>query len=95
MEIRNGIAGLGSLLGMGATDAAVERGENHEASVSNALGADHATLSTAASELAQSGDSGVRMEKVSSIQSALAEGIYSVPASAVASKVVDSMLGSK
>ena len=41
---------------------------------------------------AVSGD-GVRMEKVAAIQAALAAGTYDVPASAVASKLVDAMLG--
>lgn len=36
---------------------------------------------------------GVRLEKVAAIQSALAAGTYSVPAAAVASKLIDAMLG--
>jgi hypothetical protein len=40
-------------------------------------------------------DSDVRMDKVASIQAALASGTYNVPASAVASKMVDSMMGVK
>jgi anti-sigma28 factor (negative regulator of flagellin synthesis) len=39
------------------------------------------------------GDDGVRMDKVSSIQSAIAAGTYNIPASAVATKMVDAMLG--
>jgi anti-sigma28 factor (negative regulator of flagellin synthesis) len=39
------------------------------------------------------GDSDVRMDKVAEIQAALSSGSYNAPASAVASKVVDSMLG--
>jgi negative regulator of flagellin synthesis FlgM len=39
------------------------------------------------------GDAEVRMDKVASIQAALAAGTYNVPAAAVASRVVDSMLG--
>jgi anti-sigma28 factor (negative regulator of flagellin synthesis) len=35
----------------------------------------------------------VRTDKVAAVQAALAAGTYDVPASAVASKVVDSMLG--
>jgi negative regulator of flagellin synthesis FlgM len=55
-----------------------------------------ATFSSAASEVAQTaGDANVRMDKVAGIQAALAAGSYNVPASAVASKVVDSMLGSQ
>jgi anti-sigma28 factor (negative regulator of flagellin synthesis) len=37
-------------------------------------------------------DGGVRMDKVAAIQAALASGTYSVPSSAVASSMVDSML---
>jgi anti-sigma28 factor (negative regulator of flagellin synthesis) len=35
------------------------------------------------------------MEKVTSIQAALASGTYNVPASAVASKMVDAMMGGR
>jgi anti-sigma28 factor (negative regulator of flagellin synthesis) len=41
------------------------------------------------------GEDGVRADKVSSVQAALAAGTYNVPASAVASKIVDAMLGSQ
>jgi anti-sigma28 factor (negative regulator of flagellin synthesis) len=37
----------------------------------------------------------VRMDKVASIQAALASGTYSVPVMAIASKLVDSMLGAQ
>ncbi len=54
---------------------------------------DQAQVSTAASQVAQSAaNSDVRLDKVASIQSALQAGTYSVPASAVAQKVVDSLL---
>jgi len=57
------------------------------------MGSDMATFSSAASEVAQTaGDASVRMDKVAGIQAALAAGSYNVPASAVASKVVESML---
>jgi flagellar biosynthesis anti-sigma factor FlgM len=96
MEIRNGLAGLNSLLGASATDASADRGKSQNASGSGAFGTDHATLSIAASEMAQgTSESGVRMEKVFAIQSTLAEGTYSVPASALASKIVDFMLNGK
>lgn len=94
MEIRNSLEGLNSLLGVNSTDAAAGQAKSQSAAGSSALGSDHATLSSAASEMAQAaGDDGVRMEKVTAVQAALAAGTYSVPASAIASKVVDSMLG--
>jgi len=95
MEIRNNLEGLSSLLGLNATDLAASRAKNQNTSAS-ALDTDHATLSSTASEMAQAaGQDGVRMEKVTEIKAALADGTYSVPASAVASKIVDSMLGEK
>jgi anti-sigma28 factor (negative regulator of flagellin synthesis) len=38
-------------------------------------------------------DSDVRMEKVNAVQQALASGAYNVPASEVAGKMIDHMLG--
>jgi flagellar biosynthesis anti-sigma factor FlgM len=96
MEIRNSLEGLNSLLGVNATDASAERGKGQGASSSTALGIDHATLSSAASQMAHSADDpGVRMEKINGIQVAIADGTYSAPASVVASKLVDSMLSGK
>jgi negative regulator of flagellin synthesis FlgM len=96
MDIRNGLDGLKSLLGVqSAGTAATSQTRNGTAAASeSSLGRDRATLSSAGNEVSQaSGDSGVRADKVASIQAALAAGTYNVPATAVASKVVDSMLG--
>jgi len=95
MEIRSGLDGLNSLLGVNGANGAGQSKSRGTAGA-GALGADHATLSSAASEMSQAaGEDGVRMEKVTAVQAALADGTYSVPASAVASKVIDSMLGGK
>ncbi len=97
MDIRNSLEGLKSLLGAGATTstAAPQSKSGATTAGGSALGSDRATLSSAGSEVAQTAsDSTVRMDKVASIQAALASGSYDVSASAVASKVVDSMLGS-
>ena len=60
----------------------------------SALGSDLATFSSAGSEVSQmTGDTEVRMDKVAGIQAALAAGTYKVSSGAVASRVVDSMLG--
>jgi flagellar biosynthesis anti-sigma factor FlgM len=57
------------------------------------LNADKAQLSATASQAAQSSSiSDVRLDKVASIRNALQSGTYSVPASAVAEKVIDSLL---
>jgi negative regulator of flagellin synthesis FlgM len=51
-------------------------------------------LSSAGSEVSLSAnEEDVRTDKVAVVQAALAAGTYNVPASAVASKVVDAMLG--
>lgn len=95
MEIRSSFEGLKSLLGVNAAAPAATQSKS-AASSGAGLNADSATLSSAASEMAQSvGDDGVRTAKVAEIQAALASGAYSVPAAAVASKLVDAMLGAE
>ncbi len=96
MDIRSSLEGLKSLLGTpAAAPAASQQPRSSGASVS-ALGSDRATFSSAASEVAETaGDSSVRMDKVAGIQAALATGSYNVSAGAIASKVVDSMIGSQ
>jgi negative regulator of flagellin synthesis FlgM len=97
MDIRNSLDSLKSLLGTPTVAPAAAQPPKSSASTSGSgLGSDRATLSSAGSEVSQSvGDSGVRMDKVASIQAALAAGSYNVSPGAVASKLVDSMLGSQ
>jgi flagellar biosynthesis anti-sigma factor FlgM len=94
MDIRTGLDGLRSLLGVSQPSAASTQPAKNGASQENdAVSSDVATLSNAGSEVAQAEtDGGVRMDKVSSVQTALGAGTYNVPASAVASKLVDAML---
>jgi len=94
MDIRNSMDGLRSLLGVNPAAPAATQAKGTAASAGSGLDSDRATLSSAGGEmsLTASGD-GVRMDKVAGIQAALAAGTYDVPASAVASKVVDAMLG--
>lgn len=96
MDIRSSLDGLNSLLGVNSgTHTAVQKGQAGAASmVGSALSSDQATVSSAGSEVAQMGaDAEVRGDKVAQIRSALAAGTYSAPAAAVASKLVDAMLG--
>lgn len=94
MEINSSLDGLKSLLGVNTTSPATSGAKSNATAGGSSLSGDRATLSSAASEMAQSaGNDGVRMDKVASIQAALAAGTYNVPASLVASKMVDSMLG--
>jgi negative regulator of flagellin synthesis FlgM len=95
MDIRNSLEGLSTLLGTAQTSqASTASARTSQTSLSaTALGTDSATVSSAASQVAQSAsESGVRMDKVTGIQAALAAGTYTIDNAAVASKLVDSML---
>ena len=95
MDIRSSLEGLKSLLGTSATTTAAQQTKSTATTSGSGLGSDRATFSSAASEVSQSaGDAGVRMDKVASIQSALAAGTYNINPAAIASRLVDSMLAS-
>jgi negative regulator of flagellin synthesis FlgM len=93
MDIRNSLDGLRTLLGVNPAVPSMPQSKSSVAAAGSGLDTDRATLSNAASEvsLAVSGE-GVRADKVAAVQAALAAGTYSVPESAVASKLVDAML---
>ena len=94
MDIRNSMDGLRSLLGANAAAPAATQTKGAAAGADAGLSSDRATLSSAGSEVSQTAaEDGVRMDKVATIQAALVAGSYNVPASAVASKLVDAMLG--
>ena len=97
MDIRSNLDGLRSLLGVnsaGQTATPARAGNTTESGASTFFG-DLATLSSAGSQVsASAADDGVRLDKVASIQAALASGTYNVSPSAVASRLIDSMLGS-
>ena len=100
MDIRSSLEGLRSILGVGQPAVGVGQPSPSTLPSKTAAGAaatgwntDRATLSSAASQVSQSAaGSEVRFDKVASIQAQLAAGTYNVPASAVASKVIESML---
>jgi flagellar biosynthesis anti-sigma factor FlgM len=95
MDIRSSLDGLKSLLGVDQTATATSQNKTTSAASGSALASDQATLSSAGNEVSQAASAeGVRTDKVAAIQAALSAGTYSVPASAVASKVVDAMLES-
>ena len=94
MDIRSSLDGLKSLLGTTQSAPAAPQPRSSNAATGSGLGSDQATFSSAGSEVSlTAAEPGVRADMVASVQSALAAGTYNVPASAVASKVVDSMLG--
>jgi len=94
MDIRGGVDGLKTLLGVPSTGPAQPGPAKSEASSSTSgLAGDSATLSSAGSEISEAtSGSDARMERVAAVQGAIAAGTYSVPASAVAGKIVDTML---
>ena len=94
MDIRSSLDGLKTILGVTpAATTAAQRPKAGPAADADSLTTDRATLSSAASEVAQSAtDGGVRTAKVAEIQAALQAGTYDVPAAAVAAKMVDAML---
>jgi len=95
MDIHSGLDGLKSLLGVTpATSSGAQPVQSGSAARNTPPStSDRATLSSAGSEVARTAaDGGVRVDKVASIQAALAAGTYSIPASAVASRMVDAML---
>jgi negative regulator of flagellin synthesis FlgM len=93
MDIRNSLDGLRSLLGVNPAAPPATGTRSNATTGGSALGSDRATLSSAGSEVSlTAGEDGVRTDKVASVQAALAAGTYDVPASAVASKMVDAML---
>ena len=94
MDIRNSLDGLKSLLGVNTRADSASEAQKQRNPGDQCLGSDRATLSSAGSEVPlTAGEDGVRTDKVASVQAALAAGTYNVPPSAVASKMVDAMLG--
>lgn len=94
MDIRNSLDGLRSLLGVSqSATSSAQRGKDSTSSDAGALGLDQATLSNAGSQVSQAlADGGVRADKVAGIQASIAAGTYNIPASAVASSMIDAML---
>jgi negative regulator of flagellin synthesis FlgM len=94
VDIRSSLDGLKGLLGVTAPPTPSTQSKPSATAPPSALTSDRATFSSAGSQVAQTAsDTDVRMDKVSSIQAALASGTYNVPPSAVASKMVEAMLG--
>lgn len=97
MNVHNDVAGLKGLLGAQSQSVSSTTASRagHGAASSTALTSDQATVSNAGSGVSQAATaSDVRLDKVAAVKSALESGTYEVPASAVASKMVDSLLSS-
>lgn len=94
MDIRSSLESLKTIFGASPTaSAARPQTRSGSSSSSDSAASDRATLSSAGSHVAlANSDSDVRLEKVASIRSQLLAGTYNVPASAVAGKLVTSLL---
>lgn len=93
MNVNNNLQGLQQLFSSQEVNQQAARTGASDAQAVHP-GTDNATLSSAASVAAAAApDSDVRMEKVNAIQQALASGAYNIPASEVAGKMIDHMLG--
>jgi flagellar biosynthesis anti-sigma factor FlgM len=93
MDIRNSLDGLRSLLGANPTAPSMPQGKGSTSAAPSSFDSDRATFSSAANEVSQTASGeGVRADKVAAVQAALVAGTYDVPASAVASRMIDSML---
>lgn len=93
MAIGNSFNGLNSIFGV--TQTAPVSGPKKSSATSNVtnIADDEATLSSAGSAFSMAATgSAVRASKVASIQAAISRG-YNVPSSAVASKMVEFMMG--
>lgn len=95
MEIRNSLSGLNAIGNPAPVsnqpETVPQSTDKNDQSMQNT---DLATVSAAGARISQSAaDGDVRWEKVAAVQQAVADGTYNVPASEVASKMVDSMLG--
>jgi len=96
MEVRNNAEALKAFLGVpSATPTPTHPVRSGDGTAAHAAFAgDQATFSQAATEVSQATDEpAVRMDKVTAIQQVMASGSYSVPATEVAGKVMDAMLG--
>jgi negative regulator of flagellin synthesis FlgM len=98
VEIRNSLSGLNAISNPAPVSnqagTAAQSADSTAPTTQNTD--DHATVSTAGADISKATPNGdVRWEKVTAIQQALADGSYNVPASAVATKLVDSMLGKR
>ncbi|HVT99297.1 MAG TPA: flagellar biosynthesis anti-sigma factor FlgM [Acidobacteriaceae bacterium] len=94
MNVQNDLQGLQQLFSSQEVPQTSGKTGTVEPAGTKAGGADQATLSSAGS-LASGAplDSDVRMEKVAAIQQAVVSGTYNVPATEVAGKMIDHMLG--
>jgi flagellar biosynthesis anti-sigma factor FlgM len=97
MEIRNNSEALKAFLGVSPSESMKSKAARSQEvqEGSGLLAGDEARLSGVGAAIQGAADrDSVRLDKVAAVQQALAAGIYSIPASKVADKVIESMLSS-
>lgn len=96
MEIRNNLNNLNSVANVEVTGNQPAAAQREASATHTEPATDRTTVSAAGTQISQPGsDADVRWEKVAAVQQALADGTYNVPASEVATKMMDSMLGNR
>ncbi len=94
MNIPSGIGDVPQPLNVQGPAATKQASDNDVSNVAASTQSDAAKVSVSAGLLAQDvGGTDVRAGRVAELQQAIAAGTYSVPASAMADKLIESMLG--
>lgn len=94
MNVNNDVQGLQQLFPTQEIAKAEPAATPRSGAETVSAASDQATLSPAASMAAEAAqDSGVRMDKVTAVQQAIAAGTYHVPSSEVAGRMIDQMMG--
>ncbi len=94
MDIRNSYDNLKQIIGTQNTTGATGSGRTGVKTSSSGLDADQAQVSSAANMITMAAStSDVRMDKVDSVKSAIYAGTYNIDPSAVASSLINYMLG--
>jgi negative regulator of flagellin synthesis FlgM len=94
MNIPTGIGNVPQPLNVQGPAVTQQASDNDMTSVATSTQSDAAKVSVSAGLLTQdAGGTDVRAGRVQELQQAIAAGTYSVPASAVADKLIESMLG--
>jgi flagellar biosynthesis anti-sigma factor FlgM len=94
MDIRNSYDNLKQIIGTQSTTGTSGSGRTEAKPTSSSLDGDEAQVSSAANMITMAAStSDVRMDKVNSVKSAIDAGTYNIDSAAVASSLINYMLG--